>query len=396
MSLNSSSQWQERANNFFSSSGTKLKKAGQSAGTVVGEVAKDAGENVADVAERFGSFVKRRWSILQQNRQQQASNGSIHERLSSAANSTSTLLKRSISETKEKVTIGKVKVEEAARRTTNRSRSLLSNIERWHKGVASSDVFGVPLDVTVQRQHSGRLIPQILVRCADYLVLSGLQTEYLFKLEGDRRILQQMISMFNDDWNAALPEAADPVDVAAVIKCFLFCLPEPLLTFELFHEVRDARSSIDDMRNVLKKLPNANYSTLEYVTALLLRVSQKSSLNKMDARSLAVELAPSIMWQKGDERPDFYGRQDHLKGNIAMRFRTYSSFMHFSKESSNSDNFQSHYGTWDDLSEDDDVASSPVPLDDGWQTDFGVIEVIQCLIEHHNAIFTEVNETDWK
>ncbi|CAN6477982.1 unnamed protein product [Victoria cruziana] len=394
--MNSSSQWQEKASNLFSSSGTKLKKAGKSAGTVVGEVAKDAGENVAEAAERFGSFVKRQWSLLQQNRQRQNSNESIHERMRSAANSTGTLLKRSLSETKEKVTIGRVKVEEAARRTTNRSRSLLSNIERWHKGVASNDVFGIPLDVTVQRQHSGRLIPQILVRCADYLVLSGLQTEYLFKLEGDRSVLQQMISIFNEDWNAALPEGANPVDVAAVIKCFLFCLPEPLMTYELFHEIRDARSSIDDMRNVLKKLPNANYSTLEYVTALLLRVSQKSSLNKMDVRSLAMELAPSIMWQKGDERPDFYGRQEHLRGNIGMRFRTYSSFVHFSKESSNADNFQSHYGTWDDLSEDDDVASSPVPLDDGWQTDFGVVEVIHCLIEHHNAVFTEVHETVWK
>lgn len=48
------------------------------------------------------------------------------------------------------------------------------------------------------------------------------------------------------------------------------------------------------------------------------------------------------------------------------------------------------------LPEDDDVASSPVPLDDGWQTDFGVVEVIHCLIEHHNAVFTEVHETVWK
>lgn len=96
----------------MTNAGTKLKKAGKSAGTVVGEVAKDAGENVAEAAERFGSFVKRQWSLLQQNRQRQNSNESIHERMRSAANSTGTLLKRSLSETKEKVTIGRVKVEE--------------------------------------------------------------------------------------------------------------------------------------------------------------------------------------------------------------------------------------------------------------------------------------------
>lgn len=41
-------------------------------------------------------------------------------------------------------------------------------------------------------------------------------------------------------------------------------------------------------------------------------------------------------------------------------------------------------------------ASSPIPLDDGMQVDFGAIEVVQLLIEHHNAIFTDANETVWK
>lgn len=41
-------------------------------------------------------------------------------------------------------------------------------------------------------------------------------------------------------------------------------------------------------------------------------------------------------------------------------------------------------------------ASSPIPLDDGMPVDFGAIEVVQLLIEHHNAIFTDANETVWK
>lgn len=41
-------------------------------------------------------------------------------------------------------------------------------------------------------------------------------------------------------------------------------------------------------------------------------------------------------------------------------------------------------------------ASSPVPLDDGMPVDFGAIEVVQLLIEHHNEIFTDANETVWK
>lgn len=49
------------------------------------------------------------------------------------------------------------------------------------------------------------------------------------------------------------------------------------------------------------------------------------------------------------------------------------------------------------LDEDEDAdASSQIPLDDDLPPDYGAIEVIQCLIEHHNAVFTDANETIWR
>lgn len=86
----------------------KLKEAGQSAGTLVGDVAKDAKGNFADVAERVGSMMKSRWALLQQPSTRHA----VQERLVSAAATTGTLLRKSVSETKDKVVIGKTKVEE--------------------------------------------------------------------------------------------------------------------------------------------------------------------------------------------------------------------------------------------------------------------------------------------
>ncbi|XP_068640297.1 uncharacterized Rho GTPase-activating protein At5g61530 [Aristolochia californica] len=369
-----SPQWQEKARGFFSTSGAKLKEAGQS-----------ASENVGLVAERAGSLVKRRWTLIQQGtRPRPASVDTMQERIINAAASTGNLLKRGLSETKEKVADGRIKVEEAAKKTAIKSKSILNNIERWQKGVASDDVFGVPIDITVQQQVSRRPIPQILVNCADFLIFSGLNKEYLFKSEGDRKVLQQLISLFNSDRNASLPEGVKPIDVAALIKCYLASLPEPLTTFKLYHEIRDARSSIREMRNILKKLPSVNYMTLEYVTALLLHVSQKSTLNKMDAHSLAVELAPVVMWQNGFRRSD-------------LSFRYYQG-SNMSSTSPPKPANPISLSPWDNLSdeENDNDASSPVPLDDGFPTDFGAIEVIQCLIEHHNAIFSDANETIWK
>ncbi|KAK7856440.1 uncharacterized Rho GTPase-activating protein At5g61530 [Quercus suber] len=369
--------WQEKASGFFSSSGVKIKSAGQSAGTFVGEVAKDAKGNFADVAERVGTLVKSRWAFFQQPSTKQA----VQERLISAAATTGTLLRKGVEETKDKVVVGKTKVEEVAKKTAQKSKTILTDIERWQKGVASTDVFGVPIEVTVQRQQSSKPVPHILVRCADYLILSGLNSPDLFKSEGDKKVIQQLVSIYNQDSNASLPEGVNPVDVAALAKCYLASLPEPLTTFELYDEIKGARSSIHSMRNILKRLPSVNYMTLEFITALLLRVSQKSLLNKMDARSLAMEMVPVIIWQKG-RKPEFYRQYWNQPSKIPSK---------------NLDQPPS-YSAWDMLAEEGESvdASSLIPLDDGVPTDFGAIEVVQCLIEHHNAIFTDANVTTWR
>ncbi|KAB2053724.1 hypothetical protein ES319_A12G207400v1 [Gossypium barbadense] len=371
-------QWQEKATGFFSSSGVKLKEASQTAGTFVGEVAKDAKGNVTDVAERVGSMVKNRWAFLRQP----ATRHAVQESLISAAATTGTFLRKGITGTKDRVVVGKTKVEEVAKKTAQKSKTILTDIERWQKGVASTDVFGVPIEVTVQRQQAIKPIPLILVRCADYLILSGINSQYLFKAEGDKKVIEQLVSAYNQDLNASIPEGVNPIDVAALAKYYIASLPEPLTTFELYDEIKSARSSIHAMRNVLKMLPSVNYMTLEFITALLLRVSQKSVLNKMDARSLAMEMAPVIMWQK-DRKPESY--------------RKYWSHPPKSPSKGSMDSTPT-YSAWDMLEDDgeDMDASSHIPLDDGIPVDFGAIEVIQCLIEQHNPIFTDANETVWR
>ncbi|KAL6530297.1 hypothetical protein OROHE_014650 [Orobanche hederae] len=372
-----SPQWQEKASDFFQSSGVKLKEAGHSAGTFVGEVAKDAKENVADVAEKVGSAVKSRWAIFQQPSKRHA----MQERLISAAASTSMFLRKGFSETKDKVVVGKTKVEEVAKKTAEKSKNLRTDIERWQKGIATTDLFGMPIELAVQRQQSSMPIPSILMKCADFLILSGLNSPELFKAQGDKKVLRHLVALYNQDPNLSLPEGVSSVDVAALIKCYIASLPEPLTTFELYSDIRNARSSMHLMRNILKKLPTVNYMTLELVTALLLRVSQKSPLNKMDARILAMEMAPLIMWQEG-QRPENY-----------KQFWTQPSKLD-SKE--NLDSTSNHNG-WDMLADGEtEDASSSIPLDDGMPVDFRAIEVIQCLIEHHNAVFTDANETVWR
>lgn len=99
----------------------------------------------------------------------------------------------------------------------------------------------------------------------------------------------------------------------------------------------------------------------------------------MDSRSLAVEFAPLIMWQQGDSGTDL---RNHLRFTLKAPPKMVDT--------------TSNTATWDLLDEDDVDASSQIPLDDMSPPDYSAIEVIQCLIEHHNPIFTDANETVWR
>ncbi|CBI24074.3 unnamed protein product, partial [Vitis vinifera] len=145
-------------------------------------------------------------------------------------------------ETKEKVSIGKTKFEEVAKVTAEKSKTILTDIE--HGKMCISDQTSFPIEVTVQQQHSNRPIPHILVKCADYLILLGLNSPHIFKSEGGKKVIQHLVSLYNKDSNTSFPEGVNPVDAAALAKCYLASLLEPLTTFELYNEIRGAPSNI--------------------------------------------------------------------------------------------------------------------------------------------------------
>lgn len=87
------------------------------AAKVAGASVADAADRFADAAERAGSAVLARWTLLRQKQKEQKQqeqhqeNGeeTVQARLRSAAASTSSMLRKGYNETKEKVAAGKVK-----------------------------------------------------------------------------------------------------------------------------------------------------------------------------------------------------------------------------------------------------------------------------------------------
>lgn len=91
-----------------------------------------------------------------------------------------------------------------------------------------------------------------------------------------------MVSLLNGaDWNSPLVDGVSPIDVASLLKVYLRSLPEPILTFHLYNDVVDAGEDVRKWRDIVAKLPYANYATLECLTSVLLRTSQLSAINKV-------------------------------------------------------------------------------------------------------------------
>ncbi|GBG72810.1 hypothetical protein CBR_g12377 [Chara braunii] len=299
-------------------------------------------------------------------------------------------LRKGMIETKETLS---VKTSQAARKAAESSKQALEKLEMldWrNRGMMYKGVFGVPLEVTTQRQGGGRLVPRIIIKCVDFLIVSGLTYEYLFKDEGSPRDLQALVDAFNQDREASIPPGTSPATVGALIKHYFSVLPEPVLTWALYDDIVDAHgSSFRRLREIMGALPPANRATLECITALLLRVSKKSSLNKMDAHRLAIEFAPVLLWPKPTAGASISRRgatqaaeNNGMAASLTAIFRAVQL---------NGDD------TRKDHPEDGDDYPAQIPLEDEPSSaEFSVIAAVQTLIERHDVIFADAAEEIWR
>jgi hypothetical protein len=115
---------------------------------------------------------------------------------------------------------------------------------------------------------------------------------------------------FNDTFN--------PNDVACLLKEYLRCLPEPLLTKELYqcflsaNKIKDTSKKLQIIRYLICLLPVANRDTLQVLLKLLDKIrmysapkqlsaedddkqASKTVGNKMDAFNLAMVFGPNLL-----------------------------------------------------------------------------------------------------
>ncbi|XP_046498839.1 rho GTPase-activating protein 1 isoform X1 [Equus quagga] len=163
--------------------------------------------------------------------------------------------------------------------------------------------FGVSLQHLRDKNLEHEPIPLVLRETIAYLRLHALTTEGIFRRSANTQIVREV----QQKYNMGLPVDFDQYNElhlpAVILKTFLRELPEPLLTFDLYHHVVgflniDESQRVEATLQALGTLPEENFLVLRFLTAFLVEISAHSDHNKMTNTNLAVVFGPNLLWAK--------------------------------------------------------------------------------------------------
>ncbi|XP_066916859.1 rho GTPase-activating protein 6-like [Clytia hemisphaerica] len=176
------------------------------------------------------------------------------------------------------------------------------------------------LDKELEFQPPKPQVPKVILRAVEYINAHALTTVGIFRTGGSHKRVKQMKANFDSGYTDVITEDSNPHDVAAIFKEFLRCLPDPLLTRDLYPaflavaKLKDEETINSAIINLVRLLPAANRDTLEVTLACLNKVAENSmdsldddgnliSGNKMDSKNLATLMAPNILHRLKPYKP---------------------------------------------------------------------------------------------
>uniref|UniRef100_A0A8C3AG58 Rho GTPase-activating protein 35 n=1 Tax=Cyclopterus lumpus TaxID=8103 RepID=A0A8C3AG58_CYCLU len=166
-----------------------------------------------------------------------------------------------------------------------------------------SSYFGVPL---VNVVSPDRPIPLFIDKCVRFIETTGLNTEGLYRVSGNKSEMESMQRQFEQDHGLDLVEKDFSMNtVAGALKSFFSELPEPLVPCVLqvdlldAFKINDREQRLYTMKDVLRRFPRENYEVFKFVVSHLHKVSQLNRLNLMTSENLSICFWPTLM------RPDF-------------------------------------------------------------------------------------------
>lgn len=168
-------------------------------------------------------------------------------------------------------------------------------------------VFGAPLAEAVRYNPPTDVevpLPSVVYRCIQYLdSKNAIEEEGIFRLSGSNVVIKQLRERFNVEGDVNLVTDEQYYDihaVASLLKLYLRELPTTILTRDLHldflstTEIPDRQEKVAKLNELAQKLPQANATLLKYLIAFLIRIINKSDINKMNVRNVGIVFSPTL------------------------------------------------------------------------------------------------------
>ncbi|KAH9169848.1 hypothetical protein EDB89DRAFT_2230988 [Lactarius sanguifluus] len=192
-------------------------------------------------------------------------------------------------------------------------------LEMVEKNIKKKGLFGVPLELLVEREGADSLhgasratlrVPSFIDDVISAMRQMDMSVEGIFRKTGNIRRRKELIVALDRDESSVDWSTEHPVQIAALLKQFFRDLPDPLLTFKL-HRLLLASAGLqndEDRKRLLHVLtlilPKSHRDTLEVLLVFLKWVasfahSLDDTGSKMDLPNLATVIGPSILFSAG-------------------------------------------------------------------------------------------------
>uniref|UniRef100_A0A8C5I419 Rho GTPase-activating protein 29 n=1 Tax=Gouania willdenowi TaxID=441366 RepID=A0A8C5I419_GOUWI len=184
-------------------------------------------------------------------------------------------------------------------------------------------LFGI--DFTQAAKNSSDGIPFIIKKCTSEIESRALNIKGIYRVNGAKSRVEKLCQAFENGKDLVELSDLSPHDISNVLKLYLRQLPEPLILYRFYNDIiglskecqrviveeADQRQNVqpgqnigpsDQMKSVifkirdlLRKLPAANYRTLRFLIAHLHRVAEQAEENKMTASNLGIIFGPTLV-----------------------------------------------------------------------------------------------------
>ncbi|XP_032831387.2 uncharacterized protein LOC116954726 isoform X2 [Petromyzon marinus] len=168
-------------------------------------------------------------------------------------------------------------------------------------------VFGVELVSLLQSGEDQ--VPQVVRMCTAFVERHGL-VDGIYRLSGVASNTKRLREEFDAGRVPDLTRSVYMRDVhcvSSLCKQFFRDLPEPLLTYHLFHLFDEAvrapsvEERLQKIHHAIHQLPLPHYNTLEFLISHLSHMASHSAQTNMHAQNLAIVWAPNLLRSRGTE-----------------------------------------------------------------------------------------------